>query len=266
MITSRRKHEDDHENHERWLVSYADFITLMFAFFVVMFATSQADKAKTKAVADAVESALADEHFATKLKQVLGPSKAAKDRKAEAMGLLAEKKAEQKPAEKLPELAPSLKKLTAELESDIKAGRIQINLEPRGLVISLKEGAFFEPGDDTIHKERYGSIAKLASVLKPLPNPVRLEGHTDSVPIRNSRFRSNWELSAARSISVLQLLRDRFAVPESRMAIIGYADTVAMDTNATDAGRARNRRVDLTILNAAASSQEAKPSVAPATK
>ena len=266
MITSRRKHEDSHENHERWLVSYADFITLMFAFFVVMFATSQADKAKTKAVADAVESALADEHFATKLKQVLGPSKAAKDRKAEAMGLLAEKKAEQKPAEKLPELAPSLKKLTAELESDIKAGRIQINLEPRGLVISLKEGAFFEPGDDTIHKERYGSIAKLASVLKPLPNPVRLEGHTDSVPIRNSRFRSNWELSAARSISVLQLLRDRFAVPESRMAIIGYADTVAMDTNATDAGRARNRRVDLTILNAAASSQEAKPSVAPATK
>ena len=103
-------------------------------------------------------------------------------------------------------------------------------------------------------------------MLKPLPNPVRLEGHTDSVPIRNSRFRSNWELSAARSISVLQLLRDRFAVPESRMAIIGYADTVAMDTNATDAGRARNRRVDLTILNAAASSQEAKPSVGPATK
>jgi chemotaxis protein MotB len=264
MTSARKKPEESHENHERWLVSYADFITLMFAFFVVMFATSQADKVKTKAVSDAVERALADEHFASKLKQVLGPSKAAKDRKAEAMSLLAEKKAE-KPAEKLPELTASLKKLTAELESDIKAGRVQISLEPRGLVISLKEGAFFEPGDDTVHKERYGSIAKLASVLKPLPNPVRLEGHTDSTPIRNSRFRSNWELSAARSISVLQLLRDRFEVPESRMAIVGYADTVAMDTNTTDAGRARNRRVDLTILNDVATSQEAKPS-APAAK
>ena len=179
---------------------------------------------------------------------------------------MTEKKAEQKPAEKLPELTPSLKKLTAELEGDIKAGRVQISLEPRGLVISLKEGAFFEPGDDTVHKERYGSIAKLASVLKPLPNPVRLEGHADSTPIRNSRFRSNWELSAARSISVLQLLRDRFEVPESRMAIVGYADTVAMDTNTTDAGRARNRRVDLTILNDVANSQEAKPSPSQAAK
>jgi chemotaxis protein MotB len=266
MTSARKRPEESHENHERWLVSYADFITLMFAFFVVMFATSQSDKAKTKAVSDAVERALADEHFASKLKQVLGPSKAAKDRKSEAISLLTEKKAEQKPAEKLPELTPSLKKLTAELESDIKAGRVQISLEPRGLVISLKEGAFFEPGDDTVHKERYGSIAKLASVLKPLPNPVRLEGHTDSTPIRNSRFRSNWELSAARSISVLQLLRDRFEVPESRMAIVGYADTVAMDTNTTDAGRARNRRVDLTILNDVANSQEAKPSPSQAAK
>jgi chemotaxis protein MotB len=263
MTSTRRKHEESHENHERWLVSYADFITLMFAFFVVVFAASQADRTKTKAVSDAVEKALADEHFATKVKQILDPAKASKNAaKAQPTGLLAEAKKEQsQPAEKLPELAPSLKKLTAELEADIKAGRVQISLEPRGLVISLKEGAFFEPGDDTVHKERYGSIAKLANVLKPLPNPVRLEGHTDSLPIRNTRFRSNWELSAARSIAVLQLLRDRFAVPESRMAIVGYADTIAMDTNATDAGRARNRRVDLTILNEAATSHEPKRSI-----
>jgi chemotaxis protein MotB len=263
MTSTRRKHEESHENHERWLVSYADFITLMFAFFVVMFATSQADRTKTKAVSDAVEKALADEHFATKVKQILDPAKASKSAaKAQPSGLLAAANKEQSQlAEKLPELTPSLKRLTAELEADIKAGRVQISLEPRGLVISLKEGAFFEPGDDTVHQERYGSIAKLANVLKPLPNPVRLEGHTDSLPIRNTRFRSNWELSAARSIAVLQLLRDRFSVSESRMAIVGYADTIAMDTNATDAGRARNRRVDLTILNEAATSHEPKRSI-----
>jgi chemotaxis protein MotB len=258
MRSVKRQPEAEGANHERWLVSYADFITLMFAFFVVMFATSQSDRAKTKAVSDAVEKALSDEHFAAKLKQVLGPSKASRSSvAAQPTGLLADKKEPQQ-SEKLPELTPSLKKLTAELESDIKAGRVQISMEPRGLVISLKEGAFFEPGDDTVHKERFGSIAKLANVLGPLPNPVRLEGHTDSFPIRNSRFRSNWELSAARSIAVLQLLRDRFGVPESRMAIVGYADTVAMDTNETGAGRARNRRVDLTILNEAASNHEPK--------
>lgn len=258
MLKKRRKHEEHPENHERWLVSYADFITLMFAFFVVMFATSQSDQAKTRAVANAVETALKDEKFSSKVMSVISGHMDTKktDGSTGLKGLQ-----DLKPhagAQKLPELTPSLKRLTQELDADIRAGRLQVNLEPRGLVISLREGAFFSPGDDTLNKERLGSLAKLAAVIKPLANPVRLEGHTDAMPIKNSRFRNNWELSAARSVAVLQMLKDQFAVAESRMAIVGYADTVPMESNATDTGRAHNRRVDITILNEDAIGREAR--------
>lgn len=241
------------QNHERWLVSYADFITLMFAFFVVLFATSQSDRAKTKAVAEAIEKALRDEKFGAKLKFVLGGSTDLRNPTGNAdIAGLRDRKPKTEPTARLAELTPSFKQLTSDLEEDIKAGRIQINMEPRGLVISLREGAFFNSGDDAVLKERYTSIGKLAKVVSTVPNPVRLEGHTDSRPVHNGRFRSNWELSAARSIAVLQILRDRFSIPEARMAIVGYSDTLATDSNDTEEGRARNRRVDLTILNDAA--------------
>ena len=248
----RKRGDDSPPSHERWLVSYADFITLMFAFFVVMFATSQADKVKTKAVANAVENALRNEQFAAKLKVVLGGSlgEANPQGNADVIGL--RDKTPKESHEKLAELTPSFKQLTRELEEDIKAGRIQINMEPRGLVISMKEGAFFDSGDDAVLRERYASIGKLAQVVRAVPNPVRLEGHTDSRPVHNGRFQSNWSLSAARSIAVLEILRDKFRIPERRMAIVGYSDTLAMDSNDTEEGRARNRRVDLTILNDAA--------------
>ena len=256
---SRRKHEEAHENHERWLVSYADFITLMFAFFVVMFATSQADKAKTKAVSEAVAKALKEDKFSAQVLNAISSGKPASSKAVKADVMLT------KPSDpKLPELTPSLKQLTTALQEDIKAGRIQIDLLPRGLVISLKEGAFFGPGNADINKDRYGSIGKLASIIQMLPNPVRLEGHTDSNPISNSRYRSNWELSAARSIAVLEVLRDRYKLPQSRMAIVGYADTVATESNQTEAGRAKNRRVDITVLNDESSTREAKPYTAQA--
>jgi chemotaxis protein MotB len=250
----RKASDEPHGNHERWLVSYADFITLMFAFFVVMFATSQSDKVKTKAVAEAVENALRDEKFGARLKFVLGGSldKSNPTGNADIKGLRGQKQTKG-PAGKLAELTPSFKQLTRDLEEDIKAGRIQINMEPRGLVISLKEGAFFDSGDDAVLKARYVSIGKLAGVVRTLANPVRLEGHTDSRPVHNDRFQSNWQLSAARSIAVLEILRDQFHIPERQMAIVGYSDTLATGSNDTEEGRARNRRVDLTILNDAAS-------------
>jgi chemotaxis protein MotB len=91
-------------------------------------------------------------------------------------------------------------------------------------------------------------LTKIAEVVQSLPNPVRLEGHSDSRPIHTPRFRSNWDLSAARAIAMLELLRDRFQVPPSRMAVAGYADNSPADTNDTEEGRAHNRRVDLVLL------------------
>jgi chemotaxis protein MotB len=149
--------------------------------------------------------------------------------------------------------------LSKVLQDEIKTGKIQVSLHPRGLVVSLQEAAFFPSGEDTVDPATYASLEKVAKVLTSLPNSVRLEGHTDSVPIHTPRFRSNWELSSARAIAMLGLFSGKFEIPQERLAVAGYADTVPADTNATPDGRARNRRVDVTILSQRALSMESKP-------
>ncbi len=253
-MANRRRSSDAPENHERWLVSYADFITLLFAFFVVMFASSQTDKARAKEISEAVEKALENGTslgVPPAVAKILGGTV---DDKGQGNAQMrgpggAQRAAKEAPAEDVLELAPSLKSLTAELEQEIKAGKVEVILEPRGLVVSLKETAFFPSGTDMIDPATYPIMAKLAEALKALSNPLRVEGHTDSVPIHTARFRSNWELSAARSIAMMELLCTRYKIDQMRMGIVGFADNEPEASNDTVEGRAKNRRVDIVILN-----------------
>jgi chemotaxis protein MotB len=249
---ARKKHAAEHENHERWLVSYADFITLLFAFFVVMFASSQTDKSKAQAVSDSVKEALEKGGVQAVVHEILGGTV---DEKGKGNAMMkgpggSKPVAEQAPtAAAVAELVPSLQYLTEALNNEIKDGKIDIHLEPRGLVVSLRQATFFPSGQDTVDPQTFDSIDKIAATIGKLPNPVRLEGHTDSVPIHTARFRSNWELSAARAIAMLDLLTNRYDIPRQRFAIAGYADTAPKDSNDTEEGRAHNRRVDIVILN-----------------
>jgi chemotaxis protein MotB len=156
------------------------------------------------------------------------------------------------------DLAGSLQTLTAALKPEIEKGQLQVALQKRGLVISLREAAFFASGGDAVYDGTYPSIEKIARAIAALPSQVRLEGHTDSMPIHTSRFRSNWELSAARSIAMLELLVSRFGIPPRRLAVAGYADTAPIESNDTAEGRAHNRRVDIVILNEQGLSPEPK--------
>jgi chemotaxis protein MotB len=122
-------------------------------------------------------------------------------------------------------------------------------MQMRGLVISFNQAALFAPGGDVISPEAYDGLEKVAAAIAKMPNPVRLEGHTDSTPINTARFHSNWELSSARSIAILELLSNKFDVPRERLSIAGYADTAPVASNDTEEGRARNRRADIVILN-----------------
>ena len=245
----RRPKKVQHENHERWLVSYADFITLLFAFFVVMFASSQKDTVRAKQVSEAIQEALQKGAVAPEFAWILGgSSKDSAQSRPRTLQKLAQKQLPRERPE-LSDLQSSLTLLSAQLSEDIRRGAVQLKLERRGLVISLKAAAFFPSGEDNIDPSRYPTIAKVAAVLNQLPNPLRLEGHTDSLPIRTSRFRSNWELSAARSIAMLRLFSERFSVERGRMAVVGYADTLALHSNDTEEGRAANRRVDIVILS-----------------
>jgi len=224
MARRRRK---PHENHERWLVSYADFITPLFAFFVVMFAASQADKGKAQQVSESVKKALEGDRMSAMLAAILGGTVGDKG-KGNAMlrGPGGAKKApEERREQPLAELVPSLKVLSEELKKEIESGQINISLQPRGLVVSFNQAALFPSGEDVISPMAYEGLEKVAGAINKIPNPVRLEGHTDSLPIRTARFHSNWELSATRSIALLELLSTRFGVSRQRMSIAGYADS-----------------------------------------
>ena len=250
-----RKKQESHENHERWLVSYADFITLLFAFFVVMFASSQTDKAKAQAISDSVEKALKGESFSKAVSAILGGSPDNTGQGNAQMKGPGGVKKEVKPVDvkkngQIAELLPSLKVLTKELGAEIQAGKLQISMGSRGLIISFTQAALFPSGEDEITKDFYPGVQKIANAIKQIPNPVRLEGHTDAIPIHNSRFRSNWELSAARSIALLELFVS-YGLPRERLSIAGYADTAPVDNNDTEEGRQKNRRVDMVILNEA---------------
>jgi chemotaxis protein MotB len=270
---ARKKPHPEHENHERWMVSYADFITLMFAFFVVMFATSQTDKARAQQVSDSVKQALDKGGVAAAVHEILGGTVDEKGKgNAQMKGPGGSQKAKVAPERAvLAELLPSLQYLNKELQAEIHDGKIEMHLEPRGLVLSLRQATFFPSGEDAIDPKTYPIVEKIAQTICELPNQVRLEGHTDSIPIHTARFHSNWELSAARSIGMMELLSDRFEIPRQRMAIAGYADTAPLDSNDTQEGRAHNRRVDIVILNQQVKSIEpgttgpgAGPSDAPA--
>ena len=248
---ARKRKAPAPENHERWLVSYADFITLLFAFFVVMFATSQTDKGKAQQVSDSVKRALDGERMSSVISAILGGT-VGDTGKGNAMlrgpgG--AQKAPEEKKEQKLAELVPSLKVLSEDLRKEIEDGRIQISMQPRGLVVSFNQAALFPSGEDVISPDAMEGLSKVAAAMRKVPNPVRLEGHTDSIPIRTQRFRSNWELSAARSIALMEILSTRFGVPHERLSVAGYADTAPIAANDTTQGRARNRRVDIVLLN-----------------
>ena len=255
----------EHANHERWLVSYADFITLLFAFFVVMFATAQQDKSKAKMVAESVRDAMEHGQLSNVWTNFTKPKKVS-DRKADSpeppAGSHPATAAEKKDPPKKPamatqaDLAKSMEALNKGLAAEVKSGKVSVNLGQRGLVVSLREAAFFASGDDAVNAASFPIIEKIAQVINPLQNPLRLEGHTDSVPIHNSRFRSNWELSTARSIAMLELLRQRYQYPSERMSVAGYAENAPVDSNDTDEGRAHNRRVDLVVLSAEAMNGE----------
>lgn len=202
-------------NHERWFVSYADFVTLLFAFFVVMFAC--AETGRLKVVSQSVKAVLS-----TPVPRPVAP--------------------------KVAELQPAMDFLSVQLRSEIESGQMRLRLEPRGLVVTLSEAAFFPSGADDVETSLIPSIGKVADAVRGMTNPIRLEGHTDSQPIHQKRFRDNWELSAARALAMLQLLNGTDGIARERLAIAGYADTSPVAGNETEEGRSRNRRVDIVIL------------------
>ena len=232
-----RRRPEPHVNHERWIISYADFVTLMFALFVAMYAMSLKDKNSGQKVSESVREAVTKGGLADTVESFLKKTP---------------HEAQAHPQEKTPTIDPSLREPFEQLQKGLKkqidSGAVRVHLETRGLVITLQEHAFFASGDDVIYQKAYPTVEQVAKTIANLKNPVRLEGHTDAVPISTERFRNNWQLSTARSIALLELFETKYGLNASKFAVAGYGQNQPVADNATEEGRAQNRRVEIVIL------------------
>jgi chemotaxis protein MotB len=256
-MARRRKQHEEHVNHERWMVSYADFVTLMFALFVAMYAIALKDHSSGKRVAESVRQAVATGGLTSTVRVFLSHDSSSKSGASAGTAKIDLQTAKvdpnpPPPPAPLPKVDPSLldpyKKLNEQLKNEISSGAIRLRLDGRGMVVTLAEKAFFPSGDDRIYPKAYPTVERVANAISQLPNAVRLEGHTDAVPIHTARFNNNWELSTARSIALLQLFETKYGMDPSRLAVAGYAQNLPVASNDTEEGRAQNRRVEVVIL------------------
>ncbi|MGH9416157.1 MAG: flagellar motor protein MotB, partial [Terriglobales bacterium] len=238
----RRGSDHPHANHERWLISYADFITLLFAFFVVMYAASRGDQAKVHQLAAAIESAF----------QQLGVFTP----QSTPMPNLDVAPSDTNGGGSQMQLAKLQHRLQGELGPEIAQHRVSLQLTRQGLVIRLEELGFFDSGSDQLQPQALPVLARIATAIAPLPNRVRIEGHTDDVPIHNARFASNWQLSTARATELVQMMIDEYHLAPERLAAAGYAQFHPVASNATAEGRRQNRRVDVVVVSPAAAAAE----------
>lgn len=233
---SRRRRIARRPSHERWLVSYADFITLLFAFFVVMYSAAQLDKRRAGQLATAIQTAF----------QQYGslPPKPADVGGLAARGIPSSLPVGNSEPEEIRLLRS---RLIEALAQEITAGEAAVRTTPEGLVVSLREVGFFDTGSAEIRASSLPAFGRLAAVLRATDRDLRIEGHTDNVPIHNARFGSNWDLSTARATVIVRLLVSQYNFDPKYLAASGYAQYHPIAPNGTAAGRALNRRVDIVI-------------------
>jgi chemotaxis protein MotB len=238
---ARKKYDDSGDNHERWLISYADFITLLFAFFVVMYAISVVNEGKYKVLSDALGDAFGGRGAATKTNTSVEPE-------LPLTSLLARRRGEaiKRERERLATLARDLANTLAPL---VKAGKVRIIQSARGVSVEINASVLFDPGEARLTGDSTQVLRAVAGLLKDDTHAIQVEGHTDNKPISNSAFASNWELSAVRASSVVRLFVES-GVAEKRLTALGNAANQPVAPNDDAAGRARNRRVAVTILAA----------------
>lgn len=247
----RRARHRAHVNHERWLVSYADFITLLFAFFVVLFSASQADHKKQAQLAGAIDSAFRSFGlFPTSDKKgdVAAVSPAAILYPVLPLPTRPADEPMAAPAGVHQDFETIRKHLEGLLAKEIAARSVALHIGRDGLIISLREAGFYDSGSAAPHPSSMATLRQIAGVLVLTPYDVRVEGHTDNVPIHTPQFASNWELSTARATTLAKLfIEDEHCAPE-RLSAAGYAEFHPVSDNNTAEGRGENRRVDIILL------------------
>ena len=239
---AKRKHEE-HENHERWLVSYADFITLLFAFFVVMYSISSVNIGKYRTVSESIKAALnplANHSGANQIINIGEAKRALQGRN---------------PTDAKEVMTRRIRQLVQVIKDkqlkDMVAFVTVMQTINGDIIITIPDRLLFNSGEATVRTEALPFLEGLGGAILELNRHTRVEGHTDDVPIRTAQFPSNWELSAARAVMVVRVLSELYGVPAGHLTAVGHADTRPVTANSDADQRAKNRRVEVVILEQA---------------
>lgn len=268
-MARRRQHHEEHENHERWLVSYADFITLLFAFFVVMYSISSVNEGKYRVLTETLSAVFKVEPRSNNPIQIgdrprsmtampvgpLAPKEADSNSTGESdaegqQKLGAGTDGEGASEDRFKQDGTAMRiadELQISLQEYIDNDLLRITREGERIEIEMKEKMLFPSGEARLSHDALRALREMAKTLARIPSKLQVEGHTDNVPIATSAFPSNWELSAARAASVVHFMA-RSGVDPLRMTAIGMGEHHPITTNDTVKGRASNRRVTIVVL------------------
>jgi chemotaxis protein MotB len=247
-----KKKEGKHPSTERWLLSYADFITLLMIFFIVMYASSNIDADKYKAITQSLGISLGGSV------SILDSGDGTLNLNSKDVVGVETQVAPNTPTKvnDLPDYVNKLSNLN-QIKSEVEKYMVENGLQnavsteinERGLIISLKDAILFDSAKAQIRPEAQPKIVEIGRIINKVGNYIRVEGHTDNIPISNAEFASNWELSAVRATSVARLLIAQAAIEPTKISAVGYGEYRSIGDNTTEAGRAQNRRVDIAIMD-----------------
>ncbi|MBI5474546.1 MAG: OmpA family protein [Ignavibacteriae bacterium] len=224
MIRSKKHKRSVHDNADRWLLTYADLITLLLGLFVILYTMSKVDNTKYLSVVKALGGMFGQEG-------VLQGSNAPMQHQA---------------VGSQEEIAG---KIRAAMTEDLKTNMVDVSQDSRGVVVHLAEELLFPSGSATLKSSSLSRLDKLGEVLATLRNDIRVEGHTDNVPINTSTFPSNWQLSVARAMNTGDYLMSRHGLSPERVTIVGYSQYKPLAPNTSEENKAKNRRVDIVIVS-----------------
>lgn len=272
-----KKEPEKHANHERWLVSYADFITLLFAVFTTLYAMSQTDKKKVEEVMQSLR-----ESFGYSVTASAGQRSILESKDVRVVPAIKPEMAIVPMVRNMPSVGQrgagtgkgrgkaeekEFKEILSAIEAYlIKQGaqnKVSLSITRRGLVVSLKEAGFFDSGSAAIKSSGYQLLNTIIEAMTQYSNPLRIEGHTDNIPISTAQFPSNWELSTARATNVLRYMLKNYEIDPNTVSVTGYGEFKPTADNATTDGRSKNRRVDIVLLSGEAEKAEPVKNASP---
>lgn len=242
---SRKKKAHKEANHERWLLTYSDLITLLMIFFVIMFASSSIDKQKFKTLAESMNTAMG------------GGSHIIGDKDSNAINDAAVVSDTVTQSESV-QLTDLKKQLDSYLQQNNMANTTSVDISERGLVVTLNNSLFFDPGKADIIPDSENKLVAIGKIINQMNNYIRVEGHTDNVPISNSLFHSNWQLSSVRASNVVEVLISKSGIPPQKLSTVGYGEYRPIADNSSPEGRQKNRRVDLVVMSSKFNDSEQK--------